>query len=156
MQLAHTAAVAARARGSADTQVQLVARLWPSIAFSPQCPCTPHNLPRPGCLQVSSKIGVIETLIDKVDKIILGGGMIFTFYKARGINVGSSLVEEDKLELAKSLEAAAKKKVSLAPVVREALVAGSMHCHAQVWAAERAVASMEAQQVQRGHVVPSQ
>ena len=54
--------------------------------------------------QVSSKIGVIETLIDKVDKIILGGGMIFTFYKARGLAVGSSLVEEDKLELAKSLE----------------------------------------------------
>ena len=61
--------------------------------------------------QVSSKIGVIETLINKVDKIILGGGMIFTFYKARGLAVGSSLVEEDKLELAKSLEAAAKKKV---------------------------------------------
>ena len=49
-----------------------------------------------------------------MDKIILGGGMIFTFYKARGIPVGSSLVEEDKLELAKSLEAAAKKKVLLA------------------------------------------
>ena len=42
--------------------------------------------------QVSSKIGVIETLINKVDKIILGGGMIFTFYKARGLAVGSSLV----------------------------------------------------------------
>ena len=44
-------------------------------------------------MQVSSKIGVIETLIEKVDKIILGGGMIFTFYKARGLAVGSSLVE---------------------------------------------------------------
>ena len=44
-------------------------------------------------MQVSSKIGVIETLIEKVDKIILGGGMIFTFYKARGLSVGSSLVE---------------------------------------------------------------
>lgn len=54
--------------------------------------------------QVSSKIGVIETLIEKVDKIILGGGMIFTFYKARGLDVGSSLVEEDKIELARSLE----------------------------------------------------
>ena len=69
--------------------------------------------PRQLC-QVSSKIGVIETLIEKVDKIILGGGMIFTFYKARGLAVGSSLVEEDKLELAKSLEEAAKKKVLLA------------------------------------------
>lgn len=60
--------------------------------------------------QVSSKIGVIESLIEKVDKIILGGGMIFTFFKARGLEVGSSLVEEDKLELAKTLEEAAKKK----------------------------------------------
>jgi len=45
---------------------------------------------------------VIETLLDKCDKLLLGGGMIFTFYKARGIGVGKSLVEEDKLELAKS------------------------------------------------------
>jgi len=58
-----------------------------------------------GGSKVSSKIGVIETLLDKVDKLLLGGGMIFTFYKARGLNVGKSLVEEDKLELAKSLEA---------------------------------------------------
>ena len=61
-------------------------------------------------VQVSSKIGVIESLIEKVDKIILGGGMIFTFFKARGLGVGSSLVEEDKLDLAKQLEEAAKKK----------------------------------------------
>ena len=61
-------------------------------------------------IQVSSKIGVIESLIEKVDKIILGGGMIFTFFKARGLGVGSSLVEEDKLNLAKQLEEAAKKK----------------------------------------------
>ncbi|MEO1393555.1 MAG: phosphoglycerate kinase [Cyanobacteria bacterium J06634_5] len=63
-----------------------------------------------GGSKVSSKIGVIETLLDKVDKIFIGGGMIFTFYKARGMNVGSSLVEEDKLELAKKLEAKAKEK----------------------------------------------
>ena len=63
-----------------------------------------------GGSKVSSKIGVIETLLDKVDKIFIGGGMIFTFYKARGLAVGSSLVEEDKLELAKSLEAKAKEK----------------------------------------------
>jgi phosphoglycerate kinase len=63
-----------------------------------------------GGSKVSSKIGVIESLIEKVDKIILGGGMIFTFYKARGLSVGSSLVEEDKLDLAKKLEEAAKKK----------------------------------------------
>ena len=63
-----------------------------------------------GGSKVSSKIGVIETLLDKVDKLFIGGGMIFTFYKARGLSVGKSLVEEDKLELAKELEAKAKEK----------------------------------------------
>ena len=63
-----------------------------------------------GGSKVSSKIGVIETLLEKCDKLIIGGGMIFTFYKARGLDVGKSLVEEDKLELAKSLEAKAKEK----------------------------------------------
>ena len=63
-----------------------------------------------GGSKVSSKIGVIETLLDKCDKLLIGGGMIFTFYKARGLSVGKSLVEEDKLELAKSLEAKAKEQ----------------------------------------------
>ncbi|MCF3607830.1 phosphoglycerate kinase [Planktothrix agardhii 1033] len=63
-----------------------------------------------GGSKVSSKIGVIEALLDKCDKLLLGGGMIFTFYKARGLNVGNSLVEEDKLELARALEAKAKQK----------------------------------------------
>ena len=60
-----------------------------------------------GGSKVSSKIGVIDTLLDKVDKLLIGGGMIFTFYKARGLAVGKSLVEEDKLDLAKELEAKA-------------------------------------------------
>lgn len=63
-----------------------------------------------GGSKVSSKIGVIETLLEKVDKLLIGGGMIFTFYKARGLSVGKSLVEEDKLELAKALEIKAKEK----------------------------------------------
>lgn len=63
-----------------------------------------------GGSKVSSKIGVIETLLEKCDKLIIGGGMIFTFYKARGLSVGASLVEDDKLELAKSLEAIAKER----------------------------------------------
>jgi len=63
-----------------------------------------------GGSKVSSKIGVIETLLDKVDKLFIGGGMIFTFYKAQGKAVGSSLVEEDKLELAKELQAKAQEK----------------------------------------------
>lgn len=63
-----------------------------------------------GGSKVSSKIGVIETLLEKVDKLLIGGGMIFTFYKARGLSVGKSLVEEDKLELARTLEAKAKER----------------------------------------------
>jgi len=63
-----------------------------------------------GGSKVSSKIGVIETLLEKCDKLIIGGGMIFTFYKARGLSVGKSLVEEDKLDLAKALEAKAKER----------------------------------------------
>ncbi|MBD2149172.1 phosphoglycerate kinase [Pseudanabaena sp. FACHB-1277] len=63
-----------------------------------------------GGSKVSSKIGVIETLLDKVDVLLIGGGMIFTFYKARGLSVGKSLVEEDKLDLAKALEAKAKER----------------------------------------------
>merc|ERR1711988_944329 len=55
-------------------------------------------------------IGVIETLLKKVDKIFLGGGMIFTFYKAKGYDVGSSLVEDDKIDLAKELMASAEEK----------------------------------------------
>jgi len=63
-----------------------------------------------GGSKVSSKIGVIESLLEKVDKLIIGGGMVFTFLKARGLEVGSSLVEEDKLDLAKDLERIAKEK----------------------------------------------
>ena len=63
-----------------------------------------------GGSKVSSKIGVLESLIDKCDKVLIGGGMIFTFYKARGLSVGKSLVEEDKLGLAKALEEKAKAK----------------------------------------------
>merc|ERR1719311_1975773 len=57
-----------------------------------------------GGSKVSSKIGVIESLMEKVDKIVIGGGMVFTFLKARGLETGSSLVEEDQLELAQKLE----------------------------------------------------
>jgi len=63
-----------------------------------------------GGSKVSSKIGVIESLMEKVDKIVIGGGMVFTFLKARGLETGSSLVEEDQLDLAKKLEVIAKEK----------------------------------------------
>merc|ERR1719465_238059 len=61
-----------------------------------------------GGAKVSTKIPVIESMLDKVDKLIIGGGMVFTFLKARGLSVGNSLVEEDFLELATKLEKMAK------------------------------------------------
>lgn len=63
-----------------------------------------------GGSKVSSKITVIETLLEKVDKLLIGGGMIFTFYKARGLSVGKSLVEDEFVELAKTLEVKAREK----------------------------------------------
>ncbi|OAY78916.1 phosphoglycerate kinase, cytosolic [Ananas comosus] len=63
-----------------------------------------------GGSKVSTKIGVMESLLAKVDILVLGGGMIFTFFKAQGYSVGSSLVEEDKLDLATSLLEKAKSK----------------------------------------------
>ncbi|MBA2796347.1 phosphoglycerate kinase [Streptococcus porcinus] len=56
-----------------------------------------------GGSKVSDKIGVIENLLEKADKVLIGGGMTYTFYKAQGIEIGNSLVEEDKLEVAKEL-----------------------------------------------------
>ncbi len=56
-----------------------------------------------GGSKVSDKIGVIENLLGKADKVIIGGGMAYTFFKAQGIEIGDSLVEEDKLDLAKEL-----------------------------------------------------
>ena len=56
-----------------------------------------------GGSKVSDKIGVIENLLAKADKVLIGGGMTYTFYKAQGIEIGNSLVEEDKLDVAKSL-----------------------------------------------------
>jgi phosphoglycerate kinase len=63
-----------------------------------------------GGAKVSSKIGVITNMIDNVGTVIIGGGMGFTFVKAMGGNIGTSLVEDDKLDLAKKLIAEAKAK----------------------------------------------
>ena len=63
-----------------------------------------------GGAKVSDKIGVINNLIDKVDTLIVGGGMMFTFFKAKGLAIGSSLLEEDKVELAKELMVKAEAK----------------------------------------------
>ena len=63
-----------------------------------------------GGAKVSDKIGVIENLLDKVDTLIVGGGMAYTFMKAQGYQVGTSLCENDKLDLARTLLADARKK----------------------------------------------
>ena len=56
-----------------------------------------------GGAKISGKIDVIEALLPKVDKLLIGGGMAYTFFKAQGLEIGKSLVEADKIELAKSL-----------------------------------------------------
>ncbi len=67
-----------------------------------------------GGAKVKDKIGVIESLLEKVDHLIIGGGLSFTFIKAQGYDVGNSLLEEDKIELAKSfIEKANAKGVQL-------------------------------------------
>lgn len=66
-----------------------------------------------GGSKVSDKIGVIENLLKKADKVIVGGGMAYTFAKAQGIEIGNSLVEEDKLDLANELLEKANGKLIL-------------------------------------------
>jgi phosphoglycerate kinase len=67
-----------------------------------------------GGAKVSDKIGVIENLLNKVDVLLIGGGMAYTFIKAMGGNIGKSLLEEDKIELARNLlEKAEEKNVKL-------------------------------------------
>ena len=63
-----------------------------------------------GGAKVSSKIGVLENLIDKVDNLIIGGGMAYTFVKANGGKIGCSICEDDQLEVAKAIEAKAAAK----------------------------------------------
>ena len=66
-----------------------------------------------GGAKVSDKIGVIDNLLDKADKIIIGGGMAYTFYAAKGIKTGASLVEKDKIDVAKKILDKAGDKIVL-------------------------------------------
>ncbi len=66
-----------------------------------------------GGAKVSDKIGVIENLLEKADKVLIGGGMAYTFFKAEGKEIGTSLLEADKVDLAKSLLEKGKDKIVL-------------------------------------------
>jgi phosphoglycerate kinase len=63
-----------------------------------------------GGAKVSDKLEVIENLLGKVDRLLIGGAMAYTFFKSRGVPIGRSLVEDDKLEAARGIEADAKTK----------------------------------------------
>jgi len=84
-----------------------------------------------GGSKISGKIDVIQNLLNKCDTILVGGGMIFTFFKAMGKEIGDSLVEEDKIELAKSLiSSAAEGNVRLL-LPTDAVVADAFDNNAQ-------------------------
>ena len=87
-----------------------------------------------GGAKVSDKIGVIQNLMNKVDALIIGGGMAYTFLKAQGEQVGKSLVEEDKLDLARQLlqEAKTRKLKFLLPVDHVVAEKIDANAHTQV------------------------
>lgn len=78
-----------------------------------------------GGAKVSSKITVIENILDKIDNLIIGGGMAFTFIKAQGGNVGNSLVEEDKMNLALEILKKAENKNVKVHLPVDAIIADS-------------------------------
>ena len=85
-----------------------------------------------GGAKVSSKITIIENLLDKVDNLIIGGGMMFTFIKAQGGKVGQSMVEDDKLEMALDILAKAKQKKVNIYLPIDAVIASSFSNEANV------------------------
>src|SRR5574344_384474 len=76
-----------------------------------------------GGAKVSSKIGVLENLLDKVDNLIIGGGMAYTFVKANGGKIGNSICEDDKMEVAKAIEKKASEKGVKLVMATDVLVA---------------------------------
>ena len=76
-----------------------------------------------GGAKVSSKIGVLENLIDKVDNLLIGGGMAYTFVKANGGKIGNSICEDDQIEVAKAIEAKAAAKGVKLVMATDVLVA---------------------------------
>lgn len=83
-----------------------------------------------GGAKISGKIDVLEHLFDKVDTVLVGGAMVFTFFKAQGLETGNSLVEENKLELALSLLEKAKEKNVRLLLPEDVVVAGEISADA--------------------------
>ncbi|KAJ8544316.1 hypothetical protein ON010_g11951 [Phytophthora cinnamomi] len=84
-----------------------------------------------GGAKVSTKIPVLKSLLQKCDKIMIGGGMIFTFYKAQGLDVGKSIIEEDKVELAKEILEEAKQRGVQIVLPTDVVVADKFEADAQ-------------------------
>ena len=85
-----------------------------------------------GGAKVSDKLGVIENLLPKVDRLLIGGAMAYTFFKSRGVPIGRSLVEDDKLEAAKKIENEASRRglrlqLPVDHVVTDRVAAGAAH-----------------------------
>ena len=85
-----------------------------------------------GGAKVSTKIGVLENLIDKVDNIIIGGGMTYTFVKANGFSVGNSICEDDQIDTAKAIVAKAKDKGVNLVMTEDVLVADAFSPDANI------------------------
>ncbi|NND94817.1 MAG: phosphoglycerate kinase [Flavobacteriales bacterium] len=97
-----------------------------NVLHSPQRPFTAIV----GGAKVSSKITVLENLLDKVDDLIIGGGMAYTFLKSLGKNIGSSLVEEDFLEKARSILTIANEKGTKVHLPEDSIIADNFSAEA--------------------------
>ena len=129
-----------RAHASVEGITHFIPRAAAGLLMEKELQYLGHALENPerpfvaiiGGAKVSDKIDVIQNMLAKVDRLIIGGAMAYTFFKARGVPVGKSLVEDDKLDEAKAIEADAKKRgvTLLLPtdhVVAAKLEAGAAH-----------------------------
>jgi len=112
-----------RAHASVEAITKLLPKAAAGLLMEQELKYLGHALESPerpfvaiiGGAKVSDKLEVIENMLGKVDRLIIGAAMAYTFFKARGIPVGKSLVEDDKLDAARKIEAdAVAKKVTLA------------------------------------------
>lgn len=105
-----------RAHASVEGITHFIPRAAAGLLMEKELQYLGHALEKPerpfvailGGAKVSDKIDVIRNMLDKVDRLIIGGAMAYTFFKSRGVPVGRSLVEDDKLDEAKTIEADAK------------------------------------------------